>query len=98
AASPGTYTQETTCGNVALLADLPGVDPSVCATDGGDCPAGCQLTGSLIQTCTPSPAQTDYLALATSDCHGYSTPAAGSWTVTITSLTSEPDAGTGVSG
>lgn len=99
AASPGTYGQDTTCGSAVLFADLPGVDPSACATDAGyGCPNGCQLTGSLPQVCTPAPTETDYAALATSDCHGYSTPAAGSWSVTLTSLTSEPDAGTGIVG
>lgn len=99
AASPGTYTQDTTCGNVALFADLPGADPSVCATDGGDCPAGCQMTGGPSNpTCTPYTTEAEYVALASSDCLGDAMTPAGKWTVTLTSLTSEPDAGTGVSG
>ena len=99
-ASPGTYTQDTTCGSAALFADLPGADPSTCLTDGGyGCPAGCEMTGGPSNpTCTPYATEADYVALASSDCLGNSTAPAGSWTATLSSLTSEPDAGTGTSG
>jgi len=99
AATPGTYTQDVTCGSIELVADLPGPDPSICATDADsfDCPDGCQSTGQN-QPCTPIPPQVTYAALAASDCRGDSATAVGSWTVTLSSLTAEPDAGTGTLG
>jgi hypothetical protein len=99
AAATGTYVQDVTCGSAELFANLPGPDPSICATDAGgfDCPDGCQSTGPD-QPCTPIPPQVVYAALSASDCHGDSTTPAGSWTVTLTSVTAEPDAGTGTLG
>jgi hypothetical protein len=99
AAAPGTYTQDVTCGSAELVADLPAPDPSICATDAGgfNCPDGCESTGPN-QPCTPIPPQAIYAALAASDCRGDSTMPMGSWTVTLTSLTLEPDAGTGTLG
>ena len=101
AASPGTYAQDVTCGSAVLLADLAPPDPSICTTDasyGYGCPTGCQATGPIFDVvCTPIAPQVTYAATAASDCH-YATSAAGSWTVTLTSLTSEPDAGTGIEG
>jgi len=100
AATPGTYTQDASCGAVVLIGDLPAPDPSICATDAGDsfgCPTGCESTGPD-QPCTPIPPQAIYAAVAASDCHGYPTTGGGSWTVTLTSLTAEPDAGTGTVG
>jgi hypothetical protein len=99
AATPGTYTQDGSCGSVVLLGDLPAPDPSICATDAEvfGCPNGCESTGPD-QPCTPSPPQAIYAAVAASDCHGYPTTGGGSWTVTLTSLTAEPDAGTGTLG
>jgi hypothetical protein len=96
AATPGTYTQDVTCGSAELVADLPAPDPSICATDAGDfnCPDGCESTGQN-QPCMPIAPQIIYAALAASDCRGYPSTAMGSWTVTLTSLTAEPDAGTG---
>ena len=99
-AAPGTYTQDASCGAVVLIGDQPAPDPSICATDAGDffgCPTGCESTGPD-QPCLPIPPQVIYAAVAASDCHGYSTTSAGSWTVTLTSLTAEPDAGTGILG
>jgi hypothetical protein len=98
-ATPGTYTQDVTCGSADLVADLPVPDPSICATDAEsfNCPDGCESTGPN-QPCTPIPPQITYAALAASDCRGYSTTVMGSWTVTLTSLTAEPDAGTGTLG
>jgi hypothetical protein len=99
AAASGTYTQDVTCGSVALLADLSAPDPGICATDAGgfNCPDGCESTGPS-QPCTPIPPQATYAALAASDCRGDLGPAMGNWTVTLTSLTLEPDAGTGTLG
>jgi hypothetical protein len=99
AATPGTYTQDGSCGAVVLIGDLPAPDPSICATDAMDfgCPNGCESTGSD-QPCTPTPPQAIYAAVAASDCHGYATTGGGSWTVTLTSVTAEPDAGTGTLG
>jgi hypothetical protein len=99
AATPGTYTQNGSCGAVVLIGDLPAPDPSICATDAQDfgCPNGCESTGPD-QPCLPIPPQVIYAAVAASDCHGYPTPGGGSWTVTLTSLTAEPDAGTGTLG
>ncbi|HLK91180.1 MAG TPA: hypothetical protein VKZ18_14880 [Polyangia bacterium] len=91
-ATPGTYALAATCGSAALTAYLPAGDPSICATDADtfDCPDGCELTGSIPQTCTPIPPQRTYAALAADDCFGDATPAAGSWTLTLTSLTADP--------
>jgi hypothetical protein len=99
AATPGTYTQDASCGSVVLIGDLPAPDPSICATDAMDfgCPNGCYSTGPD-QPCMPIPPQVIYAAVATSDCHGYPTTGGGSWTVTLKSLTAEPDAGTGILG
>jgi hypothetical protein len=99
AATPGTYTQDASCGAVVLFGDLPAPDPSICATDAEDfgCPNGCESTGPD-QPCTPIPPQAIYAAVAAADCHGYPTTAVGSWTVTLESLTAEPDAGTGTLG
>ena len=99
AATPGTYTQDASCGATVLIGDLPAPDPSICATDAEvfGCPTGCESTGPD-QPCTPIPPQVVYAAVAASDCHGYPTTAAGSWTVTLKSLTAEPDAGTGILG
>ncbi|HEY6477567.1 MAG TPA: hypothetical protein VI456_13380, partial [Polyangia bacterium] len=99
AAAPGTYSQDVTCGSAELVAYLPAPDPSICATDADslNCPDGCQSTGQN-QPCTPTPPMVIYAALAASDCRGDSTTAVGSWTVTLTSLTAEPDAGTGTLG
>jgi hypothetical protein len=99
AATPGTYTQNGSCGAVVLIGDLPAPDPSICATDAQDfgCPNGCESTGPD-QPCTPIPPQAIYAAVAATDCHGYATTGGGSWTVTLTSLTAEPDAGTGTVG
>ncbi len=100
AAAPGTYTQDGSCGATVLIGDLPAPDPSICATDAGDffgCPTGCESTGPD-QPCTPIPPQVIYAAVAASDCHGYPTTGVGTWTVTLSSLTAEPDAGTGTLG
>jgi hypothetical protein len=99
AATPGTYTQDGSCGAVVLIGDLPAPDPSICATDAMDfgCPDGCESTGPD-QPCMPIPPQAIYAAVAASDCHGYATTGGGSWTVTLSSLTAEPDAGTGILG
>ena len=99
AAATGTYTQDVTCGSAELIADLPAPDPSICATDAGafNCPDGCESNGPN-QPCTPIPPQVIYAALAASDCRGDSTTAMGSWTVKLTSLTAEPDAGAGTLG
>jgi hypothetical protein len=99
AATPGTYTQVASCGAVVLIGDLPAPDPSICATDAQvfGCVTGCESTGPD-QPCTPIPPQVIYAAVAASDCHGYPTTGGGSWTVTLTSLTAEPDAGTGTVG
>ncbi len=99
AATPGTYTQDASCGAVVLIGDLPVPDPSICATDAEifGCPNGCESTGQD-QPCLPIPPQVIYAAVAPADCHGYLTPGGGSWTVTLTSLTAEPDAGTGILG
>ena len=99
AATPGTYTQDGSCGSVVLIGDLPVPDSSICATDAEifGCPNGCESTGPD-QPCTPIPPQAIYAAVAATDCHGYATTGGGSWTLTLTSLTAEPDAGTGVVG
>jgi hypothetical protein len=99
AATPGTYTQDGSCGAVVLIGDLPAPDPSICATDAMDfgCPNGCESMGPD-QPCTPIPPQAVYAAVAATDCRGYATTGGGSWTVTLTSLTAEPDAGTGTVG
>ncbi len=99
AATPGTYTQDASCGSVVLIGDLPAPDPSICVTDAEvlGCPTGCESTGPD-QPCTPIPPQAIYAAVAAADCHGYPTTGGGSWTVTLTSLTAEPDAGTGTLG
>ena len=98
-ATPGTYTQDGSCGAVVLIGDLPAPDPSICATDAEvfGCPNGCQSTGPD-QPCLPTPPQAIYAAVAAADCHGYPTTGGGSWTVTLNSLTAEPDAGTGTLG
>jgi len=93
AASPGTYTQDVSCGSTVLAADLPAPDPSVCATDAGDgdCPTGCEATGPIFaQVCTPIAPQLSYAALGASDCRGDVTTPAGSWTLTLKSLTADP--------
>jgi hypothetical protein len=99
AATPGTYTQDASCGATVLIGDLPAPDPSICATDAEvfGCPTGCESTGPD-QPCTPIPPQAIYAAVAAADCHGYPTTGGGSWTVTLKSLTAEPDAGTGTLG
>ncbi len=99
AAATGTYTQDVTCGSAELVANLPAPDPSICAADAGgfNCPDGCASFGPD-QPCTPIAPQVIYAALAASDCQGDSTTPTGTWTVTLTSLTAEPDAGTGTLG
>lgn len=99
AATPGTYTQDASCGSVVLIGDLPIPDPSVCVADAAvfGCPTGCESTGPD-QPCMPIPPQVIYAAVGASDCHGYPTTGGGTWTVTLTSLTAEPDAGTGILG
>jgi hypothetical protein len=90
-ASPGTYAQAVSCGNVVLLAYLPAPDPSICATDAPvafQCPDGCESSG--IYSCMPIPPQRSYAALGASDCVGDDTTPSGSWTLTLTSLTADP--------
>jgi hypothetical protein len=91
-ASPGTYAQAQSCGGGALTAYLPAPDPSICATDGDtfNCPDGCELTGSLTAGCTPIPPSLNYATVGADDCAGDATAPAGSWTLTLTSLTADP--------
>ena len=90
-ASPGTYAQSASCGDVVLAVNLPAPDPSICAVDADtfNCPDGCEQTGSD-QTCTPIAPQVSYAALGASDCVGDLTTPVGSWTLTLTSLKADP--------
>jgi len=86
AAEAGTYTEtSSTCGVIDVCAFFPPPASLTCATSGGDtCTPGCTFAASGT-TCVPAEPETCWRA-ATTSCYGGSTPTAGSWRLTLSSL------------
>ena len=90
-ASPGTYAQAASCGNVVLIAASPPPIP-------GCAPPTARRSTALTVASLPgrrscasqSPRTSSYAALGAYDCVGDATTPPGSWTLTLTSLTADP--------
>ena len=89
-ATPGSYTNSNTCGEIVISALLP-IPPSVnCYADpgtGSACPPGCALEGPILgPSCMPITPEIDYQANTASDCLSETVTPQGSWTLTLTSV------------